>query len=70
MNEDQQFERMYAAQQRRTHGGRRNLPCPDCHQPNRMTAGELAKGYHCDECTRAIEGYQPPIENECGQMEY
>ena len=32
---------------------------------------DYAKGYHCSECTRAIEGYQPPSFNEdYGCMEY
>lgn len=61
----------YHAEQRRIHSGKRNLPCPDCKEPNRMTAGEIAKGYHCSQCTREIEGYQEPSFNEeLGMMEY
>lgn len=65
------YRNNYYAQQRRVHSGPRNLPCPDCHEPNRMTQGEINKGYHCDACTRAIEGYQEPSYNEdYGCMEY
>ena len=54
----------YYVEQRRIHGGRRNLACPDCGKPNCMTQGELNKGYHCSSCTREIEGYQEPHFNE------
>lgn len=28
----------------------RNLPCPTCEQPNRLTPADRALGYQCDEC--------------------
>lgn len=28
----------------------RNLPCPDCGQPNRLTPKDRALGYCCNEC--------------------
>lgn len=69
MNEEQEFRRQYYKEQRRIHSGQRNLPCPDCGRPNKLTAGEVAKGYHCSQCTRDLEGYQPPSEHD-GYTEY
>jgi hypothetical protein len=31
-------------------GNRRNLPCPTCKQPNRLTPADRAQGYQCDSC--------------------
>jgi hypothetical protein len=28
----------------------RNLPCPTCGQPDRLTPADRAQGYQCDEC--------------------
>ena len=28
----------------------RNLPCPTCHEPNRLTPADRAHGYQCDAC--------------------
>ena len=33
----------------------RNLPCPTCHAPNRLTPLDRAKGYQCDECANLAE---------------
>jgi hypothetical protein len=36
----------------------RNLPCPTCGCPNRLTPADKAKGYQCDSCADAVEfGY-------------
>lgn len=35
----------------------RNLPCPNCGQPNRLTPRDRAAGYQCDSCARALEGF-------------
>lgn len=36
----------------------RNLPCPNCGEPNRLTPADRAQGYQCDECADALErGY-------------
>jgi hypothetical protein len=36
----------------------RNLPCPTCKQPNRLTPADKARGYQCDSCAdRAEQGY-------------
>lgn len=34
----------------------RNLPCPTCHEPNRLTPADVALGYQCDECADKAEG--------------
>lgn len=37
----------------------RNLPCPACEQPNRLTPADRAKGYQCDACAdRAERGWE------------
>lgn len=33
----------------------RNLPCPTCKQPNRLTRADRAMGYQCDSCADAVE---------------
>jgi hypothetical protein len=36
----------------------RNLPCPTCGWPNRLTPADVARGYQCDSCANAEErGY-------------
>ncbi len=44
---------------RRAHAGNpRNLPCPCCKQPNRLTPADKARGYRCDTCAdKAERGY-------------
>ena len=37
--------------------GVRNLPCPTCGQPNRLTAADVRHGYQCDECADRAEGW-------------
>lgn len=34
----------------------RNLPCPTCGAPNRLTPEDEALGYQCDECADRAEG--------------
>ena len=34
----------------------RNLPCPTCKQPNRLTPKDKALGYQCDACADRDEG--------------
>jgi hypothetical protein len=34
----------------------RNLPCPTCHWPNRLTPKDVALHYQCDSCADAMEG--------------
>jgi len=33
----------------------RELPCPTCKQPNRLTLADKRKGYQCDECADRAE---------------
>jgi len=33
----------------------RNLPCPTCHWPNRLTPIDVMRGYQCDSCVSAAE---------------
>ena len=37
----------------------RNLPCPTCHAPNRLTPRDRALGYQCDDCADSAEGFGP-----------
>ncbi len=39
-----------------THGNPRNLPCPTCGKPDRLTPRDRAQGYQCDECADRDEG--------------
>lgn len=34
----------------------RNLPCPTCEEPNRLTPRDKQLGYQCDECADRAEG--------------
>jgi hypothetical protein len=33
----------------------RNLPCPTCRRPNRLTPADRRRGYQCDSCADAVE---------------
>jgi hypothetical protein len=33
----------------------RNLPCPNCKRPNKLTPADRARGYQCDGCADAME---------------
>ena len=33
----------------------RNLPCPTCREPNRLTPADRRLGYQCDSCADALE---------------
>ena len=33
----------------------RNLPCPTCGWPNRLTQRDVDAGYQCDSCANAME---------------
>lgn len=35
----------------------RNLPCPTCERPNRLTPADKRRGYQCDECADRAERY-------------
>ena len=40
-------------------GNPRNLPCPTCGEPNRLTPKDRDLGYQCDRCADAAEGWGP-----------
>lgn len=47
-----------SALRRATKSNPRNLPCPTCGQPNRLTPADKARGYQCDACAdRAERGF-------------
>jgi len=48
-----------SALRRASRGNPRNLPCPTCKEPNRLTPADHAKGYQCDVCADADEGSWP-----------
>jgi hypothetical protein len=33
----------------------RNLPCPNCERPNRLTPADRDRGYQCDACADRLE---------------
>lgn len=35
----------------------RNLPCPNCGTPNVLTPADRRRGYQCDRCADAAEGF-------------
>jgi hypothetical protein len=37
----------------------RNLPCPNCGAPNRLTPADRAHGYQCDTCADLLENGGP-----------
>lgn len=37
-------------------GNPRNLPCPTCGAPNRLTPEDRRRGYQCDPCADRAEG--------------
>jgi hypothetical protein len=45
-----------SALRRATRSNPRNLPCPTCNQPNRLTPADRANGYQCDACADRDEG--------------
>lgn len=38
-----------------TRNNPRNLPCPTCGEPNRLTPEDKARSYQCDECADMME---------------
>jgi hypothetical protein len=45
-----------SALRRATKSNPRNLPCPTCKRPNRLTPKDVACGYQCDTCADKAEG--------------
>ena len=40
-----------SALRRATAKNPRNLPCPTCKRPNRLTPADARRGYQCDPCS-------------------
>lgn len=45
-----------SALRRATATNPRNLPCPTCGEPDRLTPADVRMGYQCDTCADAAEG--------------
>jgi hypothetical protein len=45
-----------SALRRQTKNNPRNLPCPTCKQPNKLTPADVRSGYKCEECTNRDKG--------------
>lgn len=43
--------------------GVRDLPCPTCQTPNRLSATDWQLGYQCDACADSQEGFDWPVNN-------
>ena len=57
-NRYKMFANAGSALRRETKDNPRNLPCPTCKEPNRLTPKDAARGYQCDQCANADEfGY-------------
>ena len=44
-----------SALRRATRNNPRNLPCPACGQPNKLTKKDKSLGYQCDDCADRLE---------------
>ena len=55
----EQFERPYenSALTRATKVNPRNLSCPTCKEPNKLTPKDKSRGYQCDDCADRDEGF-------------
>lgn len=59
--EDDCYENMFedpggnSALRRATRDNPRNLPCPTCGEPNKLTPADVAQGYQCDDCADFLE---------------
>lgn len=45
----------HSALRAETHDNPRNLPCPECGAPNRLTPADQARNYRCDQCADRAE---------------
>jgi len=53
---DLEFKCQGSALRAATRRNPRNLPCPTCKEPNRLTPKDRAQGYQCDSCADRDEG--------------
>lgn len=47
----------HSALRRASRDNPRNLPCPTCGAENVLTPADVARGYQCDRCADAAEGF-------------
>jgi hypothetical protein len=65
MDDDQYNRRVFAdpggrsALRAASRSNPRNLPCPTCGEPNKLTPKDRALGYQCDACADSAEGFGP-----------
>jgi len=45
-----------SALRRETESNLRNLPCPTCKEPDRLTPADREQGYQCNSCADRAEG--------------
>ena len=50
------FDNPGSALRRTTKSNPRNLPCPTCGEPNKLTPADKRRGYQCDDCANLAEG--------------
>jgi hypothetical protein len=50
------FKSSTSALRAASHRNPRNLPCPTCKEPDRLTAADKQRGYQCDACADRAEG--------------
>lgn len=50
------FARPGSALRASKRGNPRNLPCPTCKMPDRLTPADVRHGYQCDDCAARAEG--------------
>jgi hypothetical protein len=55
-DDDRSFARSGSALRRSSKRNPRNLPCPSCGQPNKLTPADRRRGYQCDDCANRDEG--------------
>lgn len=55
-NSREYFANNTSALRAASRGNPRNLPCPTCKQPDRLTPKDRSLGYQCDACADRDEG--------------
>jgi hypothetical protein len=55
-----------SALRKATRSNPRNLPCPSCGEPNRLTPRDRALGYQCNSCANRDEGGMPGMDYSAG----
>lgn len=59
MNSMFEYPGSNSALRRSSRSNPRNLPCPTCGEPNRLTPKDKRLGYQCDSCADRDEGLSP-----------